>query len=78
MVNGNIVIFIDEIFWIMYYILLGLFFYEGLDVIVGVVNLFDKELFRIFSSGFDLGNLVFYLQYDFIGCCVFVNLCYNF
>lgn len=53
---------------------------EGLDVTLGVANIFDKEPPKASSIGgvTRLGNTAFYSQYDWLGRRVFLNLSYQF
>jgi outer membrane receptor protein involved in Fe transport len=77
---GNTVTFRDETKWTTYHTAsANVDFDNGLDLTVGIGNIFDKEPPKISGrEARDVGNAALYSQYDFIGRRMFLNARYTF
>ncbi|BDF93947.1 TonB-dependent receptor [Pseudoalteromonas sp. KAN5] len=78
--RGEEVTVVRETPWVTYHALSGsVDFDSGLDLTVGVANLFDEEPPVVSDSGtLNVGNAALYSQYDRIGRRVFANITYHF
>ncbi|MCQ8877115.1 TonB-dependent receptor [Pseudoalteromonas shioyasakiensis] len=77
---GEDVTTIRETPWVTYHSLSGSVELDnGLDLMVGMANIFDEEPPTVSASGtYNVGNAALYSQYDNVGRRVFANITYNF